>query len=100
MELGEPDESGRRSPVPIKGSEYTIDCDGALMSIGQEPDMDCLDDTCTLEISPRNCLQADPVTLQTAEPDIFAGGMRCWARPRWCRPSPRARRPPYPSSAI
>jgi heterodisulfide reductase subunit A-like polyferredoxin len=74
MELGEPDESGRRSPVPIKGSEYTIDCDGALMSIGQEPDMDCLDDTCTLEISPRNCLQADPVTLQTAEPDIFAGG--------------------------
>ena len=74
MEMGSADESGRRRPVPIEGSNYVIECDAALMSIGQEPDLECLDDACALELSPRNCLSADPLTLQTGEPDIFAGG--------------------------
>ena len=74
MELGEPDASGRRRPVPIPGSEYSMPIDGALAAIGQEPDLACLDDTCRLDLGQRNCLQADPLTLQTSLPQIFAGG--------------------------
>ena len=74
MELGEPDASGRRRPMPVEGSEFSIPVDGVLASIGQEPDLECLDDTCRLDVGKKNCLAADPVTLQTSIPDIFAGG--------------------------
>ena len=74
MELGEPDASGRRRPVPIQGSEYVIEVDGVLPAIGQEPDIECLDETCRLDLGRGNCLAADPLTLQTSVPDIFAGG--------------------------
>ncbi|MFH2127989.1 MAG: FAD-dependent oxidoreductase, partial [Pseudomonadota bacterium] len=75
MELGEPDASGRRRPVPIKGSEYVIPIDGALSSIGQEPDVSCLEEgSCTLEVGRKSCLSADPLTMQTSIPHVFAGG--------------------------
>ena len=75
MELGEPDASGRRSPVPIQGSEYVIPIDGALASIGQEPDISCLEEaSCTLDVGRKSCLEADPITMQTSIPQVFAGG--------------------------
>jgi len=75
MELGEPDASGRRRPVPVEGSEYVLAADGVLASIGQEPDVSCLEQaSCTLEVGRRSCLTADPLTLQTNIPHVFAGG--------------------------
>ncbi len=76
MELGEPDASGRRRPVPVQGSEYVIEIDGALPAIGQEPDISCMDrdQTCRLEVARRNCLAVDPVSLQTNMAHVFAGG--------------------------
>jgi len=74
MELGEPDASGRARPQEIPGSEYVIEVDGALAAIGQEPDLECLDDTCRLDVGRKNCLQVDEVSLQTNLPFVFAGG--------------------------
>jgi heterodisulfide reductase subunit A-like polyferredoxin len=74
MELGEPDASGRARPQEIPGSEYVIEVDGALAAIGQEPDLECLDDTCRLDVGKKNCLQVDEVSLQTNLPFVFAGG--------------------------
>jgi heterodisulfide reductase subunit A-like polyferredoxin len=74
MELGEPDASGRARPQEIPGSEYVIPIDGALAAIGQEPDLECLDDTCRLEVGAKNCLSVDEVTLRTNLPHVFAGG--------------------------
>jgi heterodisulfide reductase subunit A-like polyferredoxin len=74
MELGEPDESGRRRPVPIEGSQYTIDVDGVLSAIGQHPDATCLDDDCDVEVARASRLIANPLTMQTSQPWIFAGG--------------------------
>jgi len=74
MELGEPDASGRARPQEIPGSEYIIEVDGALASIGQEPDLECLDDTCRLDVGRKNCLEVDEVSLQTNLPYVFACG--------------------------
>ncbi|MCP4163097.1 MAG: FAD-dependent oxidoreductase [Deltaproteobacteria bacterium] len=74
MELGEPDESGRRRPVPIDGSEFTIEIDSFVPAIGQETDWDCIDGNEKLKLSKWGTMEVDPVTLQTDEPDIFCGG--------------------------
>ncbi|MFH1033471.1 MAG: NAD(P)-binding protein [Pseudomonadota bacterium] len=74
MELGPPDASGRPRPQEMPGSEYVIEIDGALSAIGQEPDLECLDDTCRLDVSGKNCLSVDPLTLQSNLPHVFAGG--------------------------
>ncbi|CAO0823897.1 heterodisulfide reductase subunit A2 [Desulfarculales bacterium] len=74
MGLGPPDASGRPSPQEISGSEYVMEIDGALSAIGQEPDLDCLDDTCRLDVGRKNCLSVDALTLQTNLPHVFAGG--------------------------
>ena len=55
-ELGPPDESGRRRPVPVEGSEFVIDCDAVIPAIGQQPDVDWAVDGTTLEITRRNTL--------------------------------------------
>ncbi|TEU18479.1 MAG: 4Fe-4S dicluster domain-containing protein [Anaerolineales bacterium] len=70
MELGEPDESGRRRPVPIAGSEFTLECDTLLVAIGQTVDTPFED----LSLARRGTYVADPVTLQTDMPGVFAGG--------------------------
>lgn len=74
MELREPDESGRRSPVPIKDSEFTIEVDGVIQAIGQESDWSCLGPECACTLTDWGTMNVDPVTLQTDDPDIFAGG--------------------------
>ena len=77
MELGEPDASGRRRPIPIEGSETLIECDTVYTAIGQKPELSCLYDesgTCQLEETKWRTLDAHPDTLQTALPHVFTGG--------------------------
>jgi heterodisulfide reductase subunit A-like polyferredoxin len=74
MQLGEPDGSGRRRPEPIDGSEFTIAVDAVVPAIGQESDWACLTDECACTLSDWGTMNVDPLTLQSGDPDIFAGG--------------------------
>ncbi|MHC4403447.1 MAG: FAD-dependent oxidoreductase, partial [Planctomycetota bacterium] len=74
MELGEPDESGRRRPVPIQGSEFVIDLDTLIVAIGEDPDTDSLGKGHGLEVSGRNAAVVSPETLATNVEGVFAGG--------------------------
>jgi formate dehydrogenase (NADP+) beta subunit len=77
MELGEPDASGRRRPVPIEGSETLMDIDMLITAIGQGPDVSFLEKENTikdLEVTRWSTIEADPETLQTNIPYIFAAG--------------------------
>ncbi len=74
MELGEPDSSGRRRPIPVPGSEYVIDIDQLIPAIGQRPDLSALEDLAGLKISKWNTTQVNPVTLATDREGVFAGG--------------------------
>jgi heterodisulfide reductase subunit A-like polyferredoxin len=73
MELGEPDASGRRRPIPIKGSDFLVDLDTVIPAIGQAPDLSFLKGM-EIETAPQGTIKADPVTLQTSRQGIFAGG--------------------------
>jgi heterodisulfide reductase subunit A len=73
-ELGPPDESGRRRPVPVEGSEFVIECDAVIPAIGQQPDVDWAVDQGELEITRRNTFMVDPHTMQTAIPGVFSAG--------------------------
>ena len=72
MEMGEPDASGRRRPVPVKGSEFTIEVDNVIMAIGQSVDKAVLPEG--LAYTDWGTLSVDPVTLQTNIDGVFAGG--------------------------
>jgi len=72
MKLGPPDESGRRRPIPIEGSEYIMELDTIIPAIGQLPDVSSLPKG--VEVDRRNTIVTDPVTLETSLPGIFAGG--------------------------
>jgi len=74
MELGEPDASGRRRPVEVPGSEYTIDCDTVIMSLGTSPNPLISSTTGGLEINRHKCIVADECTGQTSREGVFAGG--------------------------
>lgn len=74
MELGEPDESGRRRPVPVAGSEYIIDCNTVIMSLGTSPNPLISNTTKGLDINKRRCIVADESTGQTSREGVFAGG--------------------------
>ncbi|MEW6243410.1 MAG: NAD(P)-binding protein [Bacillota bacterium] len=69
-ELGEPDASGRRRPVPVKGSEFYLDVDTVILAVGQATDTKGLDE---LRLS-GGTIAADPLTLETSIPGVFAGG--------------------------
>ena len=73
MELGEPDESGRRSPVEIKGSEHTIDVDTVIVAIGTSPNPLIKKTTPGLETNKRSCLIVDESNATTKE-GVYAGG--------------------------
>ena len=73
MELGEPDESGRRSPVPVPGSEFEIDADSVIMALGTSPNPLIARTTEGLETSRRGCITADDDGV-TSRPGVFAGG--------------------------
>jgi len=72
MELGEPDASGRRRPIPVKGSEFTMDVDNVIMAIGQTVDKTGLPKE--LDYTGWGTLVVDPVTLETNISGVFAGG--------------------------
>ena len=74
MELGEPDASGRRRPVPIEGSEFEIEADAVVMSLGTSPNPLISSTTKGLEINRKKCINADETTGQTSKEGVFAGG--------------------------
>lgn len=74
MELGEPDESGRRSPVEIPGSEYEIEADTVIMSLGTSPNPLISSTTKGLEINRRKCIVAAEDTGATSKEGVYAGG--------------------------
>ena len=74
MELGEPDASGRRRPIPVEGSEFVIDVDQVVMAIGTSPNPLIAMTTHDLETNRWNCIKADELTGQTSRQGVFAGG--------------------------
>ena len=74
MELGEPDESGRRRPVPVEGSEFVVKTDVVVTAIGQQPDLKILSGDWDIETSKRGLILTDPQTGVTNIPGIFSGG--------------------------
>jgi glutamate synthase (NADPH/NADH) small chain len=73
MQLGEPDASGRCRPLPIEGSEYTLDIDLAVIAVGNGTNP-LLRSTPGLEFTQKNTLMVDGETLQTSKKGVFAGG--------------------------
>ena len=74
MELGEPDDSGRRRPVEIAGSEFTLDVDTVIMSLGTSPNPLISSTTKGLEINKRKCIIAEEENGQTTKEGVYAGG--------------------------
>ena len=74
MELGEPDASGRRRPVPVEGSEFTIDVDTVIMSLGTSPNPLISSTTKGLEVNKRKCIVAEEATGKTSREGVYAGG--------------------------
>ena len=74
MELGEPDESGRRRPVPIKGSEFFIEADIAIPAIGQAIDLSFLEEKDGVKTTRRSTVAIQEGTFMTSRPGIFSAG--------------------------
>ncbi len=74
MELGEPDDSGRRRPVPIEGSEYKIDCDLVVVSVGSNANPLLTNSTPGLNLNRWGNIVADPATGKTSKKGVWAGG--------------------------
>jgi len=74
MSLGEPDDSGRRRPVPIPGSEFSVEADTVIAAVGQAPDLSFLPRDSALERTSWETLEVDSNRLSTNVPGIFAGG--------------------------
>ncbi len=74
MELGEPDESGRRRPVPVQGSEFVMDLDTVIVAIGNKPNPLVPRTTPDLQTSKWGTVVVEPTTMQTSIPGVFAGG--------------------------
>ena len=74
MHLGEPDASGRRKPVEIEGSEFVMDLDAVIMSLGTSPNPLISSTTKGLEINRRKCIVAEEENGQTSKAGVYAGG--------------------------
>jgi len=74
MELGEPDESGRRRPIPIKGSEHTVDADTVIIALGTTPRKFIAETTPDLKTSKWGTFLVDEETGKTSKEGVFAGG--------------------------
>jgi formate dehydrogenase (NADP+) beta subunit len=78
MELGEPDASGRRRPVPVEGSETRIETEMLITAIGQAPDIGFVQkeggDLASIKTTRWSTFDVDPITLQSNIPDVFAAG--------------------------
>ncbi len=73
MKLGEPDQSGRPRPVPVDGSEFTVDVDTVIPAVSQAPDLDALGSK-DLAVTKWKTLEVNPGNLSTNVPGVFAGG--------------------------
>ncbi len=74
MELGEPDSSGRRRPIPIPGSEYEIEIDQLVPAIGQRVDLSAIEDVVGLDFTRWGTIDVDATTYATRREGVFAGG--------------------------
>jgi NADPH-dependent glutamate synthase beta subunit-like oxidoreductase/NAD-dependent dihydropyrimidine dehydrogenase PreA subunit len=74
MQLGEPDKSGRRRPVPIPGSEFTIPLDTIMPAIGQASDLSFIDEESGITLTRWGTIVVDPDTLAASRKGVFAGG--------------------------
>jgi glutamate synthase (NADPH/NADH) small chain len=74
MELGEPDDSGRRRPVPVEGSEFELDCDLAVIAVGADANPLLTSTTEDLALTKRGYIVADPKTGKTSKKAVWAGG--------------------------
>ncbi|MDR1513462.1 MAG: [FeFe] hydrogenase, group A [Propionibacteriaceae bacterium] len=74
MQLGEPDRSGRRRPVPVEGSDFTITADAVIGAIGQSTDTQFLYNDLPVRLDKWGNIDVDPGTMETSESKIFAGG--------------------------
>jgi NADH-quinone oxidoreductase subunit F len=72
MILGEPDETGRRSPKPVEGSEFTLPFDTVVLAIGESPSTEFLPKE--VELGEGKVIIVDPLTMETSVPGVFAGG--------------------------
>ena len=74
LELGEPDASGRRRPVPVEGSEFVVACDQVIVAVGQFPRLDGTSEEQGVKRTASQTVEVDEVTFQTDDPRVFAGG--------------------------
>jgi len=74
MELGEPDDSGRRRPVPVKGSEYILDVDIVIMAIGNGSSPLIQNTTEGIDFNKWGNIIVNPETMRTSKPGVYAGG--------------------------
>jgi len=74
MELGEPDDSGRRRPVPVEGSEFLIEADMMIQAISQRPDISWLEEDSKLKTTRWQTFEVDSETNETSVPVVFAAG--------------------------
>jgi formate dehydrogenase (NADP+) beta subunit len=74
MELGEPDKSGRRRPVPVVGSEFVIETDILIPAIGQKVNLSFLSEKDGIKLTKWNTIDADPETFATSQEGVFASG--------------------------
>jgi NADPH-dependent glutamate synthase beta subunit-like oxidoreductase len=74
MELGDYDESGRRRPIPVKGSEFVMEVDTIIPEVGYKPELTCFREEEGFKITRAGTLSPDPITLATHIPGVFAGG--------------------------
>jgi NADPH-dependent glutamate synthase beta subunit-like oxidoreductase len=72
MQLGEPDESGRRKPIPIEGSEFTQETGMVILAIGETPDLEFLPKE--IELNEDGTVWVNPITMETSLQGVFAGG--------------------------
>lgn len=72
MELGKPDESGRRRPIPVEGSEFLVELDTLILAIGETPNLSFLPKE--VEITEENTIGVEPFTMETTREGVFAGG--------------------------
>ncbi len=74
MELGQPDESGRRRPVPIEGDRFELECDLAIIAVGTSPNPILLEASPELELNKWGYVKVDEATGETSMANVFAGG--------------------------
>jgi len=74
MELGSLDRSGRRRPIPIEGSEFTMEIDTLIPAIGQQPDLSAISSSDRLKLTKYNTIEVRPETFYTGIDGVFAGG--------------------------